>query len=405
MTQEFVPHEGLIRASDVAVGAPLKQSEITRFINTIDTEVYQRDEAAPRKLDAPFKPKNLLDLAREASERVALEDAARERAQKEAEDAGLKAAPEQPSELEARAPAAEEEASPADGQVAAIGSDKAEPQPLSGAGADAAAQDDGSVEAETAPATLQPDSFSHEAEQSAADPEPFSPNIAASENATEQAAESQITEAFEAGVLEGQRQARDEVEAMMSHALGLLEQSVQAFQEQGQDASSALRDSISASVISLASSRAGMQIDQMPQAFWARIETLAERIQTSTSAPILKVHPSDLLVLKPCLEQSSKLLSLRLVADESLARGDIDLALEGIRLTDVMPRVEQAPTFVHYVPLILADDVFDEPEAHTPELSLEALDEGQQVDRSDETIKDEPTEEGLDDITADEPEK
>jgi flagellar assembly protein FliH len=143
----------------------------------------------------------------------------------------------------------------------------------------------------------------------------------------------------------------------------------------------------------------------MPQAFWARIETLAERIQTSTSAPILKVHPSDLLVLKPCLEQSSKLLSLRLVADESLARGDIDLALEGIRLTDVMPRVEQAPTFVHYVPLILADDVFDEPEAHTPELSLEALDEGQQVDRSDETIKDEPTEEGLDDITADEPEK
>jgi flagellar assembly protein FliH len=94
-----------------------------------------------------------------------------------------------------------------------------------------------------------------------------------------------------------------------------------------------------------------------------------------------------------------------LVADESLARGDIDLALEGIRLTDVMPRVEQAQTFVHYVPLTLADDVLDEPEAHTSELSLEALDEGQQVDRSDETIKDEPTEEGLDDITADEPEK
>jgi flagellar assembly protein FliH len=403
MTQEFVPHQGLIRASDVAVGAPLKQSEITRFINTIDTEVYQRDEAAPRKLESPFKSKNLLDLAREASERVALEDAARERARKEAEDVGLKAAPEKPSEPEARSPAAEEEASPVNSQAAAIGSDQTEPQPLSGA--DAAAQDDGPVEAETAPATLQSDSFSPEAEQSEANPEPFSPSIAASENASEQAAEGRITAAFEAGVLEGQRQARDEVEAMMSHALVLLEKTVQAFQEQGQDASSALRDSISASVISLASSRAGMQIDQMPQAFWARIETLAERIQTSTAAPILKVHPSDLLVLKPCLEQSSKLLSLRLVADESLARGDIDFALEGVRLTDVMPRVDQAPTFVHYVPLTLADDVFDEPEAHTPALSLDTLDEGQQVDRSDETIKDEPTEEGLDDITADQPEQ
>ena len=403
MSQEFVPHEGLIRASDVAVGAPLKQSEITRFINTIDTEVFRRDEDAPRKLDAPFKPKNLLDLAREASERVALEDAARKRAQKEAEDAALKAAPELPPEPETRAPAAEEEAPLADGQAAAIGSDQTESQPLSGA--DAAAQDDGSVEAATAPTTLQPDSFSLEAEQGAVDPEPVGPNVTASESASEQVADGQITEAFEAGVLEGQRQARDEVEAMMSHALGLLEQTVQAFQEQGQDASNALRDSISASVISLASSRAGMQIDQMPQAFWARIETLAERIQTSTAAPILKVHPSDLLVLKPCLEQSSKLLSLRLVADESLARGDIDLALEGIRLTDVMPRVEQAPTFVHYVSLTLADDVIDESEAHTPELTLEAEGGDTQADGSYQSITDERIEEGSDDIKADEPEK
>jgi flagellar assembly protein FliH len=403
MTQDFVPHEGLIRASDVAAGAPLKQSEITRFINTIDTEVYQRDEAAPRKPDAPFKSKSLLDLAREASERIALQDAARERAQKEAEDAAEKAAPEQPPELATPGPAAKEETPSATDQAAAKVSDQTEPQPLSGA--DAGKQDDSPIEVATEPTTLQPDSLAPETELGAPDPEPTSPSMVASESVSEQAADSQITEAFEAGVLEGQRQARDEVEAMMSHALGLLEQTVEAFQEQGHDASLALRDSISASVISLASSRAGMQIDQMPKAFGARIETLAERIQTSTSAPILKVHPSDLLVLKPCLEQSRKLLSLRLVADESLARGDIDLALEGIRLTDVMPRVEQAPTFVHYVPLTLADDVVDEPETHTPEVSLEAVDEKQPADGADQAINDELIEESLDDIIADEPEK
>ena len=403
MTQDFVPHEGLIRASDVAAGAPLKQSEITRFINTIDTEVYQRDEAAPRKPDAPFKSKSLLDLAREASERIALQDAARERAQKEAEDAAEKAAPEQPPELATPGPAAKEETPSATDQAAAKVSDQTEPQPLSGA--DAGKQDDSPIEVATEPTTLQPDSLAPETDLGAPDPEPTSPSMAASESVIEQAADSQITEAFEAGVLEGQRQARDEVEAMMSHALGLLEQTVEAFQEQGHDASLALRDSISASVISLASSRAGMQIDQMPKAFGARIETLAERIQTSTSAPILKVHPSDLLVLKPCLEQSRKLLSLRLVADESLARGDIDLALEGIRLTDVMPRVEQAPTFVHYVPLTLADDVVDEPETHTPEVSLEAVDENQPADGADQAINDELIEESLDDIIADQPEK
>ena len=403
MTQDFVPHEGLIRASDVAAGAPLKQSEITRFINTIDTEVYQRDEAAPRKPDAPFKSKSLLDLAREASERIALQDAARERAQKEAEDAAEKAAPEQPPEPATPGPAAKEETPSATDQAAAKVSDQTEPQPLSGA--DAGKQDDSPIEVATEPTTLQPDSLAPETELGAPDPEPTSPSMVASESVSEQAADSQITEAFEAGVLEGQRQARDEVEAMMSHALGLLEQTVEAFQEQGHDASLALRDSISASVISLASSRAGMQIDQMPKAFGARIETLAERIQTSTSAPILKVHPSDLLVLKPCLEQSRKLLSLRLVADESLARGDIDLALEGIRLTDVMPRVEQAPTFVHYVPLTLADDVVDEPETHTPEVSLEAVDEKQPADGADQAINDELIEESLDDIIADQPEK
>lgn len=403
MTQDFVPHEGLIRASDVAAGAPLKQSEITRFINTIDTEVYQRDEAAPRKPDARFKSKSLLDLAREASERIALQDAARERAQKEAEDAAEKAAPEQPPELVTPGPAAKEETPSATDQAAAKVSDQTEPQPLSGA--DAGKQDDSPIEVATEPTTLQPDSLAPETYLGAPDPEPTSPSMAASESVSEQAADSQITEAFEAGVLEGQRQARDEVEAMMSHALGLLEQTVEAFQEQGHDASLALRDSISASVISLASSRAGMQIDQMPKAFGARIETLAERIQTSTSAPILKVHPSDLLVLKPCLEQSRKLLSLRLVADESLARGDIDLALEGIRLTDVMPRVEQAPTFVHYVPLTLADDVVDEPETHTPEVSLEAVDENQLADGADQALNDELIEESLDDIIADQPEK
>jgi flagellar assembly protein FliH len=55
--------------------------------------------------------------------------------------------------------------------------------------------------------------------------------------------------------------------------------------------------------------------------------------------------------------------------------------------------------------LTLADDVIDEPEAHTPELTLEAEGGGSQADGSYQSITDERIEEGSDDIKADEPEK
>ena len=45
MTAEFVPHSGLIRTDDVGQGVPLKQSEITQFIRTIDTEVFEKQKS------------------------------------------------------------------------------------------------------------------------------------------------------------------------------------------------------------------------------------------------------------------------------------------------------------------------------------------------------------------------
>ena len=66
MSAEFIPHGGLIRADDLQQGVPLKPSEITQFIRTIDAEVFERKHAAAENT---FQPKSLFDLAKAASER------------------------------------------------------------------------------------------------------------------------------------------------------------------------------------------------------------------------------------------------------------------------------------------------------------------------------------------------
>jgi flagellar assembly protein FliH len=135
-----------------------------------------------------------------------------------------------------------------------------------------------------------------------------------------------------------------------------LNQTTQSFAAQVDGAIDELATSIEASVLSLASSRAGLAIDACPEAFIQRIKTLANRIHTSATQPIVRLNPLDLFVLKPILEQSKDLLNLRLVSDANLQRGDIDLSLEGIRLTDVLPHVYRPTQEITYTPLTLADD-------------------------------------------------
>jgi flagellar assembly protein FliH len=179
-------------------------------------------------------------------------------------------------------------------------------------------------------------------------PEPESPEDKATAAAVE--------EAYQRGFQDGQTSAETEVEQMMTHALGLLNETTQSFAAQVDGAIDELATSIEASVLSLASSRAGLAIDACPEAFTQRIKTLADRIHTSATQPIVRLNPLDLFVLKPILEQSKDLLNLRLVSDANLRRGDIDLSLEGIRLTDVLPHVYRPTQEITYTPLTLADD-------------------------------------------------
>jgi flagellar assembly protein FliH len=335
MSAELIPHGGLIRADDLQQGVPLKPSEITQFIRTIDAEVFERKHAAAEN---SFQPKSLFDLAKAASEReVAQVLDAEIRSQTEAESLREPLETLETSEID-NTPPLEATSEP---------QDSTEPEPT-----EDLADDLPTPEAVSPPA-----------------PEPEAPEDMAITEATE--------DAYQRGFLEGQKSAETEVEHMMSHALGLLTQVTHSFAAQVDGAIEELATSIEASVLSLASSRAGTAIDTVPEAFLQRIKTLADRIHSSATHPIVRLNPLDLLVLKPILEQSQDLLNLRLVSDANLQRGDIDLSLEGIRLTDLLPRVDQPAQDITYTPLVLAADAVLPP---TPPEIRETEDEAQPIE-------------------------
>jgi flagellar assembly protein FliH len=317
MSADFIPHGGLIRADDLEQGVPLKPSEITQFIRTIDAEVFEKKHATAENT---FQPKSLFDLAKAASEREVAQVL----------DSEILPEPEP--------------------QIAQ------EPQDRSEKPGPSEANTTPTLEATTEP---QDDAELEPKEELTADlPTPASTEVTAPEpeSPEDKATAAAVEEAYQRGFQDGQTSAETEVEQMMTHALGLLNQTTQSFAAQVDGAIDELATSIEASVLSLASSRAGLAIDACPEAFIQRIKTLADRIHTSATQPIVRLNPLDLFVLKPILEQSKDLLNLRLVSDANLQRGDIDLSLEGIRLTDVLPHVYRPTQEITYTPLTLADD-------------------------------------------------
>ena len=311
MTAKFVPHSGLIRSDDVGQGIPLKQAEITQFIRTIDTEVFEKKDEVKKEV---FKRKSLFDLAKISSDRDKLEDVS----------PVLKDSTEQvlTSDIE-------------DAVVISSFENNGLVDNL---------EFDVDVDVDE---KLSEDTVTH----------PEAESLQQVSNPVETTFDSAaITEAYERGLAEGQRLAEISVDEMMSHALGLLAKTTEAFVSQTEEATEVLAKSIEASVTSLASSRAGIAIDSFPEAFMRRIETLVERIQISTSKPIVKIHPADLSVLQTVFEQSKDLLDLILVEDFELKRGDIKVTLEGVRLTDMLPVIGDPKIYTEYVPIILSNN-------------------------------------------------
>lgn len=155
-------------------------------------------------------------------------------------------------------------------------------------------------------------------------------------------------EAMAAGMEQGRAEAMAEIEAEradLARASAALTQALALLAEPPQAQIDALAHAMSVAVLRLASERAGQAIDLEPAPFARRVAALAARLSQAAAGFELRLHPADLARLQPLVAAGlsadlATLAGARLVADETLARGDADLSAPGLRIADLLADLE-----------------------------------------------------------------
>lgn len=137
------------------------------------------------------------------------------------------------------------------------------------------------------------------------------------------------------GVEEGRAQGRAEAEAMIAPARDAF-LAVAGRLSVADDPAEGIGAVIADAVRKLAAERAGQMIDALPAAFAARIEALADRVAQGVREVSLRLNPDDLAAVTPHLAGFDVIARARLEPDARLARGDVDVRAEGIRLADLV---------------------------------------------------------------------
>ncbi|MFL2845683.1 MAG: hypothetical protein ACJ0BO_05415 [Candidatus Puniceispirillaceae bacterium] len=93
----------------------------------------------------------------------------------------------------------------------------------------------------------------------------------------------------------------------------------------------ALTSSINTTILKLASERAGMQIDELPEAFSERINALVTGITQELAGGKVHLNEDDFVAMKPYLTN----LGFEAVANSNLMRGDVTIQFDGLEVHDV----------------------------------------------------------------------
>lgn len=138
-----------------------------------------------------------------------------------------------------------------------------------------------------------------------------------------------------AGHAEGVVAGRAEAEAALGPARALFLTAV-ARMEEGAGLADGLAGVLAEAVRKLAAERAGQMIEALPEAFAARVEAMADRVAQGVRAVSVRLNPDDLEAIRPHLAGCEVLEGAVLAADPRLARGDVEVRAEGIRLADLL---------------------------------------------------------------------
>ena len=310
----------------------LADTEITRLISLSNQASYSRSDILPVREPSPFEPKSLVEIAMAAQKR---RDEAKAHAAAEIAIAKQIATEQGSAEQTATSEPASTEVSlenidTADGDVSsemasesAMGAGQPDAAETDIAATDIAKDIDASDSLADTQAEQQTEVQSEQPVQT--------PSVPTTPNVPDPAIlEAEYKRGQEAGLAEGQAKAAEQLEKVLQN----FEQAVLALADPEALDVSALSAQVASRVMALASDRAGQAITDMPEAFAKRIENLITMVKSETANPTINLNSEDFASIRPWAQNREKLKACNFVVDETMARGDVRLAVGGVGLID-----------------------------------------------------------------------
>ncbi len=135
----------------------------------------------------------------------------------------------------------------------------------------------------------------------------------------------------------GREEGRSEAAAVVAEARDIFLAATNALNDVAEsDLFAGFATQLTDAIHSLASQRAGQEIDKSPKLFSRRIEKLAEKVARASEDLTIAFHPDDLSAIGPYLEAGSHLSEARLKVDMNLQRGDVKIDAGSIGLRDIL---------------------------------------------------------------------
>ncbi|REC58358.1 flagellar assembly protein FliH [Rhodosalinus sediminis] len=141
-------------------------------------------------------------------------------------------------------------------------------------------------------------------------------------------------EAFAEGRAAGHAEGRAEAEAELAELRAVLTTALERLERPEPAVLQGLREEMVDAVLRIASARAGSRIEEMPNAFLARIDALAAQMSDAAGRLTLRLNPEDHAAVLACLEDAPEAARARFEPDPALARGDVALEAPGVALDD-----------------------------------------------------------------------
>ena len=168
-------------------------------------------------------------------------------------------------------------------------------------------------------------------------------------------------EAYHEGFSAGKAMTESEREAELAERIADLDRLVGALSDPELLDIDLLSAQIRQSVLSLATERAGSQIDNFPEPFLDRLETMLRNVQHMSGKRELFVCQADLDVINAGLPDYKDLSQIKMRVDARLGRGDVKMRVGGGEISDLFENLTQ-------------------PDVHEPEAAVAAKLEGDGVD-------------------------